>query len=322
MGTTGTSYLERHTMAAALAALYGAGAFLTGLSILLPHPQEVNEAGAGATAACALLASMIVWFAGYRLPIGGFLGLITLGTGMISLGVHFGGYAAGTPSYGLFYLWVVVYSFSFFPVIWAMTQAGIAAAAHLTVLAIDQQGASLITDWTLTWGILLVTGLVVGWLSGQVREMAVTDALTGLRNRRAWEDELSRELTKAARTLQPVSVLLLDVDALKIVNDTEGHQAGDRLLKEVSAAWGGAMRAGDFLARLGGDEFGVLLTSCTLPGAKVILRRLTLATPHAFSGGCAEWEREETAKDLMHRADTDLYEKKRASVTSSRPVAT
>lgn len=298
-------------MSVALAALYAAGAGLTLLSILLPHPDEVNEVGASTNAVVALVAAFGVWLLGRHLALAGFHVLVVIGSALIALGVHFGGYAVGTPSYGLFFLWVIVYSFSFFSLIPAMLQAAFAATAHLFVLSIDDRASTLITDWTMTWGILFVTGLVVGWLSGQVRELAVTDTLTGLRNRRAWEDELQREMAKAARTLQPFSVLLLDVDALKSVNDTQGHQAGDLLLKEIGAAWNGALRRGDFLARLSGDEFGVLLSACSAEGARVILRRLQSATEHSFCGGYAQWDGKESAQDLTHRADLSLYQSKR-----------
>jgi diguanylate cyclase (GGDEF)-like protein len=300
-------------MAKALAALYGAGGLLTALSITLPHSPLVNEPGALALAAVAVVAALIVLGLGSKLPLAGFQALITLGSGMVSLGVHFGGYGLRTPSYAFFYLWVILYAFSFFPLIAAMVQTGIAALAHLSVLAIDNQASALISDWSLTWGILLVTGFVVGWLSGQVEELAVTDMLTGLRNRRAWEEELKRELARATRTGHPVSVVLLDVDGLKIMNDTHGHQAGDRLLKEAAAAWSGSLRMGDFLARLGGDEFGLLLSACPPDGAEKALERLRAATSIPFSAGCATWERDETADDLIYRADRALYENKNES---------
>ena len=308
-------------MANALAALYAAGGFLTTLSILLPHSALVNESGALVNAAVAFVAAFFVWRWGSKLPLAGFQILITMGSLLVSLGVHFGGYAQGTPSFAFFYLWVILYSFSFFPLVSGMIQAGIAAAAHLMVLAVDNQASALISDWTLTWGILLVTGLVVGWLSGQVEQMAVTDMLTGLRNRRAWEEELGRELSKAARTGHPLSVVLLDVNGLKIVNDTHGHQAGDRLLKEVAAAWSGSLRMGDFLARLGGDEFGLLLTACPPEGAERALQRLKDATTISFSAGCATWDRGEGAENLCHRADLALYEQKKQMASSAQLVS-
>ncbi|MDQ4145213.1 MAG: GGDEF domain-containing protein [Actinomycetota bacterium] len=308
-------------MALALAALYAAGGLLTILSLLLPHPELANEAGAAANAALALVTATALWAWGGRLPLQGFHVLIAIGSVLISLGIHFAGYLPGTPSYAFFYLWVIVYSFSFFPVTWAMGQSGVAAAGHLLILSLDDQASFLIADWSLTWGVLLVTGFVVGWLSGQVEELAVTDTLTGVRNRRAWEDELTRELAKASRTQEAVSVVLLDVDGLKQVNDTGGHQAGDRLLKEAAAAWSAALRAGDFMARLGGDEFGILLTSCTESGAKQTIERLRAATSLPFSAGSAEWKREETSKELMHRADLALYRNKRAVAQSAQTTA-
>ena len=311
----GASHLERRTMAMALVALFGAGGLLTLLSIVLPHPEQVNEAGAIFNSVVAILSSLVVWRFGHLLPLAGFHALVALGTGLIALGIHFGGYTPAAPSYGLFYLWVVVYSFSFFSFRAAIIQAGMAAGAHLAVLVIDIRLAAYITDWAITWGILFVTGLVVGWLSGQVRTLAETDALTGLRNRRAWDGELARELSNASRTGSPVSLILMDVDGLKAINDSRGHQAGDRMLKEAAAAWIGAIRSGDLLARLGGDEFGVLLTACALDGAHTTLARLHDVSGAPFSAGCATWDHKETAEDLMHRADLALYDDKRRATS-------
>ena len=316
----GASHLERRTMALALVALYGAGGFLTLLSIVLPHPEQVIEAGAIFNSVVAIVASLVVWRFGHLLPPAGFQALVALGTALIALGIHFGGYSPAAPSYGLFYLWVVVYSFSFFSFRAAIIQAAVAAAAHLAVLVIDIRLAAYITDWAITWGILFVTGLVVGWLSGQVRTLAETDALTGLRNRRAWEGELARELANATRTGSSVSVIVMDVDGLKAINDSGGHQAGDRLLKETAAAWNDALRSGDLLARLGGDEFAVLLTACALDGAQTTLARLQQATGTTFSAGCATWDLKETPQDLMHRADLALYDDKRRGVSTGSNI--
>lgn len=305
-------------MAVALTALFAAGGFLTGLSTVLPHPAQVNEQGAFFNAVVAVVASLFVLRWGHLLPVKGFGALVLLGIALISLGIHFGGYAAGTPSYGLFYLWVVVYCFSFFSFAPAVGLAATAAAAHLGVLVIDMKLHAFVTDWAVTWGILFVTGLVVGWLSGQVRELAETDTLTGLRNRRAWDAELARELANAARTDQAVSMVLVDLDGFKKVNDAQGHQAGDRLLKETAAAWSGALRSGDLIARLGGDEFGILLSSCTFEGARTTIARLHEATGTTFSAGCATWDREETPDQLMYRADKALYETKRAKGVPER----
>jgi GGDEF domain-containing protein len=88
---------------------------------------------------------------------------------------------------------------------------------------------------------------------------ALTDALTGLPNRRAWDRQL-RQLSAAG---QPSGVGMLDLDHFKQFNDTHGHPVGDRLLKETAAAWRDQLCVGDILARIGGEEFGLLLLGAT-----------------------------------------------------------
>jgi diguanylate cyclase (GGDEF)-like protein len=141
---------------------------------------------------------------------------------------------------------------------------------------------------------------------------AMTDPLTGVPNRRAWDEALARELDRARRTARPLAVALLDLNEFKARNDREGHEAGDQLLKACAAAWAGTLRSTDVLARLGGDEFGVLLPDCTPDEAVVVARRLREATPHGPGAGVglAVWDGGEDARALLRRADAALYEDK------------
>jgi diguanylate cyclase (GGDEF)-like protein/PAS domain S-box-containing protein len=142
---------------------------------------------------------------------------------------------------------------------------------------------------------------------------ARTDALTGLPNRRAWEEDLGRALARSARTDAPVSVVLLDLDDFKALNDEHGHRAGDRLLKESVAAWRRVLRAGDEIARYGGDEFALLASDCAAERAAFVAERLRDAmTEGTASFGVAEWDGEESAETLVHRADEALYAAKSA----------
>jgi diguanylate cyclase (GGDEF)-like protein len=145
--------------------------------------------------------------------------------------------------------------------------------------------------------------------SRRVRELARRDELTGLPNRRTWNDELPRTLERARRDEAPVSVALLDLDHFKRFNDSYGHPAGDRLLKEAAAAWHGAIRAADTLARYGGEEFIVLLPHTGTEEAVQVLERALAATPlgQTFSAGVATWDRTETSDELIARADAALY---------------
>ena len=145
-------------------------------------------------------------------------------------------------------------------------------------------------------------------------KMAETDELTGLPNRRAWDETMRRAVGYASRTHRPLCVAVVDLDHFKAFNDHYGHQAGDRLLKTAAAAWRTALRQTYTLARYGGEEFAVALPSCAAPEAEVVLDRLRTLTPEdqTCSIGLAEWVPGESALELVARADEALYEAKRS----------
>jgi diguanylate cyclase (GGDEF)-like protein len=151
-------------------------------------------------------------------------------------------------------------------------------------------------------------------LLGQLEHLARTDSLTGLPNRRHWEQELPRELARSGREQRPICVAMLDLDHFKQYNDRRGHQAGDRLLREAAASWRLALRPYDMLARYGGEEFSVILPGCTIEDALALVERLRAGTPEgeSCSAGLAEWNGNEPAEALVGRADAALYRAKRA----------
>jgi diguanylate cyclase (GGDEF)-like protein len=149
------------------------------------------------------------------------------------------------------------------------------------------------------------------------------DALTRLPNRRAFDEELAREVARAARTGAAVAMVVLDVDRFKAVNDTHGHAAGDAVLKAVAARAASVVRAGDLLARVGGEEFGILLPGADLARAAEAAERIRAALAAApveaagralsvtVSLGCAALAAGEAPEALVARADARLYEAKR-----------
>jgi diguanylate cyclase (GGDEF)-like protein/PAS domain S-box-containing protein len=151
-------------------------------------------------------------------------------------------------------------------------------------------------------------------LERQLRAHATEDPLTGVANRRGWDTRIAVELQRSRRSHEPLSVVLIDFDNLKQINDTRGHAAGDEVLTSSALAWIKAVRAGDILARLGGDEFALLLPDCGRAHAEDIVARMRAATPdgHSFSAGIAEWDGTETATALVRRADQALYAGKTA----------
>jgi diguanylate cyclase (GGDEF)-like protein len=153
----------------------------------------------------------------------------------------------------------------------------------------------------------------VGRLVHQLQELATRDGLTGLTNKRAWQELFEHELASSRRSGEPLTVALIDLNLFKQYNDQHGHLAGDRLLSEAAAAWHGALRETDVLARWGGDEFGLLLPGCTRGHGEITVERMRAAFPQArFSAGVVEWDRHASAEELLDRADGELYRAKRA----------
>ena len=149
-------------------------------------------------------------------------------------------------------------------------------------------------------------------LLSRLESIARTDDLTGLPNRRAWDEELPRELARSGRAGRPLCVAMIDLDHFKEFNDERGHQAGDRFLKQAAAAWGSELRGGDFLARYGGEEFALALPGCSRADAVEVAERLRAATPagETCSIGIASWDGVEEAPLLLGRADAALYRAK------------
>jgi diguanylate cyclase (GGDEF)-like protein len=137
---------------------------------------------------------------------------------------------------------------------------------------------------------------------------AQTDGLTGLPNRRTWDNHLTRITSHG----EQVAIAILDLDHFKEFNDTYGHPAGDRLLKETAAAWRDQLRTGDFLARIGGEEFGLLLSNCDLATAAEVIDRLRRNVTHqrTCSAGLTAHEPGESAEHAIDRADQALYQAK------------
>ncbi len=156
-------------------------------------------------------------------------------------------------------------------------------------------------------------------LERRLRHLAEHDPLTGVPNRRAWESQVPQAIEEAERSGAPLGMALLDLNAFKAVNDTLGHDAGDRVLREVAAAWRGQLRDSDLLARLGGDEFAVLLPDCGEGDLTELARRLRTALRYdpGCSVGAVTWHPGENAEDLVRRADEALYRDKLASRDAS-----
>lgn len=190
--------------------------------------------------------------------------------------------------------------------IWILLAATLALAAAATASA-----------WRASRHALRQAGLVAA-----VEEVAMTDALTGLLNRRGFAEACSRELDRAKRYGRPLALAFVDVRGLKAVNDTEGHLAGDRLLKEVATLLKDTARAHDVVGRLGGDEMAMLLAEQSMKGAFAVgvrlssrlpvhRKRLGLSTDWGLTIGLATHPEDgDSFEELLAAADRRLYEQR------------
>jgi diguanylate cyclase (GGDEF)-like protein len=314
--------------------LFLLGAFLGGVSLLLPHPA------AGETAIwiiSALSGITGIWWllAGSRIP----AAIIYLGEAGASALIGFAILASDTSAsiYAANYLWIALYSGYFFRPRMAVLQLTWLLVTYGVVLALVNQtgGYSAFTRWIVT---AMALGVATGMgsalvtqrrrvdaeraeleqererLLAQAESEARTDALTSVPNRRGLFEALDREIARAGRQNSPLCLAVIDLDNFKLFNDRYGHGEGDRLLVEAVSSWRRALRAPDVLARLGGEEFVVVLPETDIGGARKVIDRLRASTPRGetCSAGIARWRPGEEGDELIRRADDTMYEAKSA----------
>ncbi|WP_233520610.1 GGDEF domain-containing protein [Flocculibacter collagenilyticus] len=155
----------------------------------------------------------------------------------------------------------------------------------------------------------------------KVQRYALVDSLTGLGNRRYFDETQERMQQRAARNDAPYVLMLLDLDNFKQVNDRYGHQAGDVVLSQFAQALKGMVRGNDTLFRFGGDEFAILLDNCDSNTANLVAQRIKLFSSTnevmrmyqvSSSIGCARWKQEDNCRTIFSRADNALYTAKTA----------
>jgi diguanylate cyclase (GGDEF)-like protein len=180
-----------------------------------------------------------------------------------------------------------------------------------------------------------LTGAIeVARLHEQLKELAATDALTGLANRRCFLDRLVGEISRTRRTGRSLSVVLVDLNGFKAVNDACGHAKGDETLIRVAETLAQSVRVSDLAARFGGDEFVLMLPETTVEQAEEVVSRLDLsgvplpeqADPCmrlTFSWGMASFPKDgDDPERLLHVADSRLYEMKKRFYGDQAPRST
>ncbi len=171
--------------------------------------------------------------------------------------------------------------------------------------------------------LILAESLRRGLEYEELFESARKDALTGLANRRVFEERISEIMAGAKRYNRPITMASLDLDHFKQVNDNLGHQRGDRVLKQVADVFSQGIRSTDLLIRIGGDEFLLVMDDTDQKSGRILAERLCQAvddmgiwsdasTKLGVSIGLTQWKREENLEEWMERVDDILYNAKAA----------
>jgi len=157
----------------------------------------------------------------------------------------------------------------------------------------------------------------------ELKRLTIEDSLTGLYNSRHFHEQLDKEIKRSDRYLHPISLIFVDIDNFKEINDTYGHMIGDNILALIAKRLKACLRANDSAFRFAGDEFTIILPETTSSEAKFVADRiLSKFTKESFminekeilnvtpSVGIAEYQRNEGHQQFVHRADLTMYEAK------------
>ncbi|MEX0745386.1 MAG: diguanylate cyclase [Phycisphaeraceae bacterium] len=313
---------DRALMARIGAALFGAGATLTLVWLLsFDQPAGSNEQGLVAQIVTSYVTAALVLVAYKRATWWTYQLFSVWATLVITAGIYFAGENVAISA--LFYVWVNEFSFYFYSRVQAVAQLAFIGLCYGVTLVL-QAPPDIFTRWIITMGTLIVAGVLVSALRGRVQhlverlaEAANTDHLTGLLNRRAFDEVLDRELERARRSASQLSLLVCDLDHFKQVNDRLGHQKGDVALERLSAVLNETKRRIDTTARMGGEEFALVLPETDPQGASMLAERVRTAVKRSFEAdpvpftmsiGVASFPNHGRTPDaLLGAADQALY---------------
>jgi diguanylate cyclase (GGDEF)-like protein len=306
-----TMHGDRRTAAVLLAVLYTVSGLLCLVAAAWPMRPDSPVAVLGVLGAVGTAGGVTMWALAGRLPWWVLHAGVLLASVLLALLAWRSVTAVGVVSLGPAMIALALFAAHFFDLPSARLHvAALAVLASTGAVAAEPHVPGL--QWLTGVVTAVVLAEVQGRLAQNLRTAAATDPLTGIANRRAWEAEADRNLARAARTGEPLTFAILDLDDFKTVNDRQGHEAGDALLRDLTAGWAGRLRRADLLGRYGGDEFVLCLPGTDASAAVDVLQRLDGGLPVGWSVGTATAHRGDSLTELLRRADVRLYEGKRA----------
>ena len=303
-------HVDRRTPARLLAALYAVSGGLCIVGAIWPLTSRTPTGLLAVLGVVGLSGAAALWFLGERVRPWALHGGVVLGGLLTAVVAWRSATAVGIVGLGPAVIALALYAAHFFP-LWPARGHVVLLLLLVTAGAAAAAPGGFAVQWFVLVAATAVLAEAQGRLARSLRTAAATDPLTGVANRRAWEDEAARNLARAARTGEPLSFAILDLDDFKVVNDRDGHGAGDDLLRDLTAGWSRRLRQADLLGRYGGDEFVLCLPATDGRGTWQILEQLAATHRFAWSAGVTTALPGDTLASVLARADADLYLQKR-----------
>ena len=311
---------DRNASAASIQAALWLGATLLGvIAALVPFSAAAPTTMFAVAAVVTFFVACALWLNRRRVPEWVLKALVLVAIIVLSAGITQMKTTTGFAIMALVNVWVALYV--------AMVFSPRLAFAFVGLQTVTFGVGTLLTDlphlftvWLLVSATALIATAALSTLSSQLRKQAATDPLTGVLNRAGLARAAERETSLAGRTGLPLSVVVLDLDGFKAINDQQGHAVGDRILSDAAGAWQRGLRASDILARTGGDEFAMVLPATDLGEAEQLVARLRTLSDVAWSAGAALWEQPEPFDACLARADEALLRVKEQRWGPSHPA--
>lgn len=306
---------RRRPAVAAMSSMYAVAALCSGASWWQPLSADSPTSSNGVVA--VVTAGIAIWLRAAR-AVPDWLLHVLLGVGLActTMFIVIAGTPQGSAIASMAYTWGTLYAAYYLSRRSARAFTLVSAAGHAGALLLNPYpGAAM--AWLVITATSVFAGERLGRLLESLRAAARTDPLTGTLNRFGLEPVARRRVADAHRAGTPLTVVLIDLDDFKQVNDARGHAAGDELLVQLTARWQQALRECDVLARSGGDEFVLLLPDTGHSEAREVVGRLRRDAVSRWSYGLAVLEADEDFAACLARADRDLY---RAKAGRARPA--
>ena len=287
------------------------GASASGLiAISIPTPEGMNIPLITLVSIIGIILG--IGFYAYRNNFPLWLAILHIFVGIPLIGITiWAGHIPSAAQISILYIMSSIYSFHFLH-IYASGSILLLATACFAIIAYTLHWPAWQSMTILLMGSAITVGIVVHLLVKRLHNLATTDSLTGLYNRHTWDTLFAQELSYADRSKYPLTLMSIDLNNFKQINDTQGHLAGDKILQQTAKTIKEVMRDSDITARWGGDEFVVLLRNCDWEQSKVMRQRLHdhLNDTIKISTGLTNYQKHDTTDKMLARADKDMYEHK------------